>query len=198
MPPSRRDDLINAAIKIFYERGFHTTGLDTLTKESGISRMTLYNHFASKDELIAAALERHDQNFRSDLEQYVVNHTEDPVGRILAVFDYLNNWVTQNNFHGCMFINAAAEFPDPKHPARPAAADNKRETEKLVLQLCKELELESGQQESLSQSLHLVIEGAIAMEKVISETESSNRGIYVQQAKQTAEGLLKQYQLLKD
>ena len=56
MPPSRRDDLIDAAMRVFYRHGFHASSLDDIQKEGGISRMTLYNHFKSKDELVVAAI----------------------------------------------------------------------------------------------------------------------------------------------
>ena len=61
---SKRDDLIDTALRLFYTQGFNATGIDKILAESGVAKMTMYKHFKSKDELIVAALERRDEQFR--------------------------------------------------------------------------------------------------------------------------------------
>ena len=110
MPPSRRDDLIDAAMHVFYKHGFHASSLDDIQREGGISRMTLYNHFKSKDELVVAAMRHRDEIFRNSLMKFVESKAKTPRERLLAVFDFHEEWFTGNEFCGCMFINASAEF----------------------------------------------------------------------------------------
>ena len=62
---SRRDELVETALDLFYRNGFHATGIDRILAEAGVAKMTLYKHFRSKDDLIVAALERRDERFRA-------------------------------------------------------------------------------------------------------------------------------------
>jgi AcrR family transcriptional regulator len=62
---SKREQLLNTALELFYREGYHATGIDRILAESGVAKMTLYKHFKSKDELIMAALEeRHARTLR--------------------------------------------------------------------------------------------------------------------------------------
>tara|TARA_A100001391_G_C5054270_1_gene274290 strand:+ start:995 stop:1585 length:591 start_codon:yes stop_codon:yes gene_type:complete len=165
MPPSKREELVDAAMKVFYRNGFHNSGLDLIQSESGISRMTLYNHFKSKDELIVAALRRRDELFRNQLMKFVDTHAQDPIGRLLAVFDYHEQWFLDDHFSGCMFINASAEFNDPDCPARRVAADHKIEIIRYLRTLCEHAQLRNPTE--LSEQLNLLIEGSIVNAHVV-------------------------------
>jgi len=167
MPPSRRDELVDAAMKIFYRNGFHNTGLDQIQKESGISKMTLYNHFKSKDELIVAALRRRDEIFRNQLMKFVDSSSKDPIDRLLAVFGYHEDWFNQDTFQGCMFINASAEFCDCNCPSRRVAADHKLEIVRYLQELCESADLNEPQE--LSHQLNLLLEGSIVNAHVVGK-----------------------------
>jgi len=171
MPPSRRDELVEAAMKIFYRNGFHNTGLDLIQQESGISRMTLYNHFKSKDELIVAALRRRDEIFRNQLMKFVESHSVDPIARVLAIFDYHESWFKQDDFQGCMFINASAEFCDPDCPARRVAAEHKLEVIRYLQVLCAAGKLDNP--EELAQQISLLIEGSIVNAQVVGRASNN-------------------------
>ncbi|MCP3905048.1 MAG: TetR family transcriptional regulator [Planctomycetes bacterium] len=158
MPPSRRDELIDAAMRVFYRHGFHATNIDRVLQEGGISRMTLYNHFKSKDDLIVAALHRRDELFRADLLKYVTSRADDPRARLLAVVDFLEQWLTGNEFRGCMFINAAAEYEDAASPQRGVALDHKRAIVSFLRDHCEAAGL--AQPDELAEQINLLIEGA--------------------------------------
>ncbi len=170
MPPSKRDELIDAAMTVFYRHGFHASGLDKVLQEGGISRMTLYNHFKSKDELIVAALRRREEMFRNTLMKFVEKASSDPIERILAVFDCLEQWFTAKDFCGCMFINASAEFSDPKSPVRRVAADHKKDVEQYLHKLCKEAGLKTPK--DVASQLCLLVEGAIVWAHVVGAAGS--------------------------
>lgn len=172
MPPSRRNELIDSAVRVFYKHGFHGTNIDTVLAESGISRMTLYNHFKSKDELILAALRRRDEQFREALIRYAQENGKDPVGRILAVFDHVAAWMTGDGFCGCMFINAAAEYGDAEHPVRYLAAEHKQAILRYLRDQCEAGEL--AQPRILSEQLGMLIEGAIVTVQVSCQTRNNS------------------------
>ncbi|MEQ9071594.1 MAG: TetR/AcrR family transcriptional regulator, partial [Gimesia chilikensis] len=111
--PSKRDQIVDKALQLFYRQGFNGTGVDTIITEAGVSKKTLYSHFRTKDELILATLRKRDELFRNNLMRETERRTSDPRERLFAVFDFLTGWFHEEGFSGCMFINAAAEFAEP-------------------------------------------------------------------------------------
>lgn len=170
MPASKRDELIDAAMRVFYRHGFHASGLESILEEGGISRMTLYNHFKSKDELILAALRRRDEIFRNRMMKFVEAGATSPRDRLLAVFDFHEQWFTGKEFCGCMFINAAAEFADPKSAVRELAAEHKRAIVRYLTDLCRQ----SGFAEPshIADQLNLLLEGAIVSAQVVGQVQN--------------------------
>lgn len=190
MPPSRRNDLIDAAMNVFYRHGFHASGLDLVLKEGNISRMTLYNHFKSKDELIVAALRRRDEIFRNQMMKFVEAQANDPAGQLLAVFDYHDHWFKEKNFCGCMFINASAEFEDPTHPIRHFAAEHKNTVRRYLLDRCRLISAQDP--DALAHQLNLLIEGAIVTAHVVARVNNNDTTLdeVSAHAKQAAQTLI--------
>lgn len=165
MPASKRDELVDAAMRVFYRQGFHASGLESILEEGGISRMTLYNHFKSKDELILAALRRRDEIFRNRMMKFVDASAASPRDRILAVFDFHEQWFTGKEFCGCMFINAAAEFADPRSAVREVATEHKRAIVRYLTDLCRQGGFTNPPH--IADQLNLLIEGAIVTAQVV-------------------------------
>jgi AcrR family transcriptional regulator len=63
---SKREQIVDVALSLFYQGGFNATGVDKIVSESGVTKKTLYAHFKSKDELILATLRRRDELFRNN------------------------------------------------------------------------------------------------------------------------------------
>ncbi|MGY4289732.1 AcrR family transcriptional regulator [Bradyrhizobium sp. LM2.7] len=101
-PQTMKERILETADKLFYLQGIRAIGVDTIAAEIGISKRTLYNHFPSKDALIAAYLER----------RFVAQRTSDkpPAEQILATFDSLERRFAAKDFRGCPFVNAVAEL----------------------------------------------------------------------------------------
>lgn len=161
---SRRDDLVDTALRLFYTHGFNATGIDRILAESGVAKMTLYKHFRSKDELILAALQLRDERFRNWLMAEMEKASPDPVERLLAMFDALEVWFLGKafkglGFSGCAFINAASEFSDQAHPAHRLASEHKKRIVEYLEELCTEAGLANPA--SLAEQLALLKEGAI-------------------------------------
>ena len=184
MPPSRKQDLIEAAVRVFSRDGFHASGLERILHESGVSRMTLYNHFKSKDDLILAALHRRDHAFRADLEQAVNAAGPDAISRLGALFDHYERWFTSDDFRGCLFINAAAEFIDPASEPRRIAADHKLEITRLIRTLCEGLSC--ADPEHAAEQISLLIDGAIVSAHVIAQAWQTDRAAPARAARDMA------------
>lgn len=158
MRPSKRDELVREALRIFYRDGFHATGMDLLSAETGISKTTMFKHFRSKEELILAVLRLRDEEFRNWLFRRMAEAGA-PGAQLRAMFDALAEWFASPEFRSCMFIKAASEYPDPAHPIHAQAAEHKR---LLFLQLEK-IAAAAGAEDpaALARALLLLKEGAI-------------------------------------
>jgi AcrR family transcriptional regulator len=107
---SARDRLLQAANDLFYAEGVQTVGIDRIIERAGVAKASLYNHFASKEELVAAYLaSRHD--YTAGRITQAVEGTDDPRQKILAVFAAQARQYEQPDFHGCAFIAASTEAP---------------------------------------------------------------------------------------
>ncbi|WP_044875043.1 TetR family transcriptional regulator [Pseudomonas sp. LFM046] len=159
MASSKREHLVNTALGLFYREGFHATGIDRILAESGVAKMTLYKHFKSKDDLIIAALE---SRFAPAAERMAWAFTHlPPRDAILRVFDGLHAWISDQEFCGCAFINAAAEFHDRDHPVHRIAASYKAGTQAYFRGALERLE--AAEPERLARQLQYLMEGAISM-----------------------------------
>jgi AcrR family transcriptional regulator len=152
-----RDRILEAADRLFYAQGIQAVGVDLVAAEAGISKRTLYNHFPSKDGLIAAYLER-----RSALG---ITSGGEPLQHILGLFDALERWFASKRFRGCAFVNAVSELGgDRDHPAIGVAEGHKARRLALVVSLLQELDVPDP--EGLAEQLMLLFEGAVAVSLV--------------------------------
>ncbi|TDI61837.1 MAG: TetR family transcriptional regulator [Alphaproteobacteria bacterium] len=157
MSASKRDILVRGAMNVFYREGFNATGMDKLAKETGVSKMTMYKHFRSKEDLILAALRLRDDEFLSSFTRLVEEGAKTPKGRLLGVFDALADWIEGRDFYSCMFIKATSEYQSPEHPIHVASAEHKRK----VLAFIQGLAGEAGAKNPklLARQLFMLTEG---------------------------------------
>ena len=184
MAASKRDQLVETALGLFYRHGFHATGVDRIVAESGVAKMTLYKHFKSKDELILAALRLRDERFRNKFMQGIERKARDPADRLLAVFDVLEEWFEGGEFSGCAFVKASAEFGRHDDPIHGVAAEHKR----LVLSYIRDLARAAGaaDPDELADRLGLLMEGAIVLAQVTGKLD------YARKARAAAEVMLRE------
>ncbi len=164
MPQSRRGHLIDTAIALFNRDGYHATGIDRILSEAVVAKMTLYKHFKSKNDLIVAALQRRDELWMRQFRQTVERRATTPAARLLAIFDALEGWFQGPDFHGCMFIKAAAEYSDPRDPIHDAAAQHHRN----IMAYLRTLAEATGAKRParLAREILLLMEGALAVTQV--------------------------------
>jgi len=122
MTETTREKFITVANTLFFQNGFHATGLDQIIEEVGVTKTTFYKHFESKDELAIAVLHERDKNETAEWIGIMKERGRgDPRAEILALFDLLEEWLGRPDFSGCMFMKAASEYPAPNDPVHQAA-----------------------------------------------------------------------------
>lgn len=159
MRPSKRDELVQKALPIFYRNGFHATGMDMLMAETGISKTSMYKHFRTKEDLILAVLRLRCERFRNWMFRRMEILGTTPQEQLLAMFDALGEWFAEDSFQGCLFIKAAGEYQERDHPIHAHSAEHKR----LLYAYVKPLAEQAGARDPglLAEQLLILKEGAI-------------------------------------
>jgi AcrR family transcriptional regulator len=163
-PSAKRDALLRTAAELFARQGYRAVGIDTVLAAAGVAKMTLYKHFRSKEELIAAVLEQRGHEIAAALNARIAAapaSPENPGAPILAVFDWLADAVRSPDFHGCLFIKAASEYPDLQDLPRQAAVAFKESCGTLLEGLCRDLPAADPQ--AMARQLQLLLEGVLVM-----------------------------------
>lgn len=153
-----RDRLLDAAAQLFYSQGIGV-GVEALCRTAGVSKRSMYQLFDSKDEVMAASLERMAPGYWASLAPSDQDQ-RGPRARILHVFERLEEQAASPDYRGCPFVAAAVEVKRPEHPAS------------LVARTCKDamtgfFEREAAragvpQPALLAQQLTMVFDGASA------------------------------------
>ncbi len=169
----KRETLLREARQLFYSRGIRAVGVDTVAAESGVSKMTLYSYFGSKDGLIVACLDSVDERYRVWLQGKVAEESITPVEQILGIFDALKDWFEKPTFRGCVFVNATVELADPEHPARRPILNHKHRMREWITGLA----TEAGLREPAAVGSHvmLLMEGAIITALVDEDPTAADR-----------------------
>jgi AcrR family transcriptional regulator len=163
--PSTRDRLIDAATDLFFRHGYHAVGLDRILEAVGITKTAFYKHFESKDALILAALERRDRHDIDELLTYIRDRA--PLGhkaQLLALFDMLCDWFSDESFRGCMFMAAAIEFPLPHDPIHIMAESHGAHLHGALANVARDAGVEIP--DALAGQLMLVVGGALTARHV--------------------------------
>lgn len=151
-----KERILETADRLFYLRGIRAVGVDTIAAEIGISKRTLYNHFPSKDELIAAYLQRRFAPAPSS--------DKPPVEQILRTFDRLERGFASKGFRGCPFVNAVAELGSEDRAVKKIAIAFKESRRIWFRDLLKRLDVADA--DGLATQLTLLVDGAIAQDLV--------------------------------
>jgi AcrR family transcriptional regulator len=148
--------ILETADRLFYLRGIRAVGVDTVAAEVGISKRTLYNHFPSKDALIAAYLQR----------RFKMPPLSDkaPAAQILGTFDSLERRFGSAGFRGCPFVNAVAELGAEDRTVRKIAVAFKESRRVWFRDLLTQLGVDDP--DGIATQLALLVDGSIAQNLV--------------------------------
>lgn len=177
-----RSHVLRVAGDLFYWKGIRATGVDLVAAQAGVAPTTLYRLFGSKDDLVAAYVEREDQDFRERFAAAVAAAGPDPRDQTLAVFDAGFAQVDSGSFRGCAMLMTLAEFPDPDLPAHRNAVAAKSWLRKRIGELTDRLGVDDPA--GLADHLMLVLEGLQA------SGQSLGPGGPAKQARRLAEAIL--------
>lgn len=157
MADETRTKLLTTAAALFFREGFRAVGVDTIVAESGIGKMTLYRHFASKDELIEAYLIDTNEKFWVWFAE-VTQRAPTPRGQLLAFFKALEKLVSSPTCYGCPFLNAVVDFPQADHPGHQTALAHKQAVRTRFRELAKQAG--ARKPDLLGDQLFLLMDGA--------------------------------------
>jgi AcrR family transcriptional regulator len=171
VPSATRQRLIEAAVKRFYRDGFRNVGIDQILGDVGISKTAFYKHFECKDDLMLAALEKQNVWLQNTFRDMIHQRGGDSaVGQLRAVLDVVETIIESDDFQGCIFVNAAMEFPLMHEPAHVAAAGNKRAVEEIIRQIADRAG--ASDPKRLAEELCLIIEGAYVTRQVTGNRQT--------------------------
>src|SRR5260221_2171896 len=132
--PAPRERILAAARELFFRHGIRAVGVDAIAEAAGTNKMTLYRHFASKDELIAECLRQLAVEKDGACDAIARTHEGDPRGELQAWLGLVDEHLTKLGERGCALANAAVELPEKDHPARRVIEQSKtRHRERLSL-----------------------------------------------------------------
>ena len=117
-----RERILRTAYELFLKHGFSAVGVDRIVADAGVAKTTLYRHFRSKNDLVVAVLERHEDLWTVGwLEPETRRRAAADDEQIVAVFEAFDDWFRDEGYQGCMFINSLLEVHDDTSPIHTAA-----------------------------------------------------------------------------
>ncbi|MGW1610617.1 TetR/AcrR family transcriptional regulator [Streptomyces sp. NPDC002285] len=152
-----REQALDAAEQLFYGRGIQSVGMDDIRGASGVSLKRLYQLFPAKEQLVEAYLERRDVRWRGQLAAYVEERQANPEQRLLAIFDWLEEWFGEADFRGCAWINSYGELGARSQ----RVADQVRAHKRAFRDYLASLVTAAGLPDALAGQLYLLAEGAM-------------------------------------
>ncbi|OLB74813.1 MAG: TetR family transcriptional regulator [Alphaproteobacteria bacterium 13_2_20CM_2_64_7] len=156
IPPRSR--ILAAAGELFYRHGIRAVGVDAIAEAAGTNKMTLYRHFASKDELVAEYLRQFAEFADTCWDRFARAHPGDSRAQLRAWLIEMAEHLASAGERGCALANAAVELPEKDHPARRVIEDFKRAHRARLVELCRNAGL--SEPDMLADELHLLLEGA--------------------------------------
>jgi AcrR family transcriptional regulator len=165
-----RERILDTASGLFYREGVRAVGVDLVVAAAGVAKTSLYRHFRTKDDLVAAFLTREDADFWRTWDEVADKHRDDPSGELQAHMDWIGERVGRPNYRGCPQLNVAAEFPQAEHPARRVATAHKLELRRRLLGIAQRMGV--ARSEELAGQLAVLINGAFVSGPILSQSEA--------------------------
>jgi AcrR family transcriptional regulator len=153
-----RQRILESAYRLFYREGFQRSGVDAVAEATGVTQRTLYNHFPSKDALIAAVLEAQADLAETEIRSWCDKNQVTPETLVSGLFEEFRRWARMPDWRSSGFTRATMELAwAPGHPGRRAAAEHKRAIERILAEAL----TDAGARQSarIAREIVLLIEG---------------------------------------
>lgn len=157
LEPTARERILVTAHDLFYRKGIRATGIDLVIKEAGVSKVTLYRHFASKNDLIAAYFEYRHNLWINQFVNNIDRSPKNPQFPLAPVVLALKKWFSDNNFRGCAFINGVVELGGEIPWIAEVSLRHKQDMENAIAKLLPA----TKQGEIVAQAAAIAVDGAI-------------------------------------
>ncbi len=178
-----KDRILDTASRLFYDQGYHITGINQIIDEADIARASLYNHFPSKTDLLLAYLDRTHELWFRDLERYLLPFHTSRL-KLLALFDFRTQRQKSSGYRGCHFSKIIAEACDDEQVFLRVKAHKERFRD-LIRHLVNETwHRHMLDDNTLANAIFLLLEGGIAVGAMFRNSEDADR------AKRIVENLL--------
>jgi AcrR family transcriptional regulator len=163
--PSARERILKAAYDLFSRRGIHAVGIDEVIDRASVAKATLYRHFATKNDLVLAVLQRREEIWTHGLiEAQSEQRGTTPEEQLLAIFDVMHDWFQlRDGYEGCSFINVLLEL-GADHPAGQASIAHIDHVRDIVRR--RALAAGLTDVEDFASSWHILMKGAIVLAAV--------------------------------
>ncbi len=160
--PNTRERIVSAASRLFYAEGIRAVGVDAVAEAAGVTKRTLYYHFKSKDDLIAAYLEGRDQPNLKLFQKWFSETEGDVASKVEGIFVNLARAARHPKWKGCGFLRTSAELASmPGHPAIRIGAAHKKKFEDWLRQACEAEGIVAP--EALARQVLLLLDGSFAV-----------------------------------
>lgn len=173
MSASKRDDILRAAFDLFSRYGFRAITVDRVAAEAHATKVTVYYHFPTKTDLMVAVLQDRHQRVLRDLRQGLQDRA-DVESRLKAIFDWHARWYRSDDFAGCLFEKALAEFSQDDGLVRQVAVDHKN----ALLTLLRDVLIERyprRQATELARTILILLDGATASAWALQQMDAARR-----------------------
>jgi AcrR family transcriptional regulator len=166
-----REHILDVAEDLFYRLGIHATGVDTIAERAEVAPTTLYRLFGSKDDLVAAYVDRYAAGYQDWIESITSDPKLSARQRILAFFGALTDVTQEQTFRGCPFLMVLAEYPDANSAAHTSAQQVKAWVRGRLRALVTELPGQTpARARIVADELALVVEGLYASTAALGST----------------------------
>lgn len=155
--------ILAIASRLFYQQGYHATGVNQIIAEAEVAKASFYHHFPSKEALGIAYLMQRRHDWLTRLQAFVEQQC-DPQARVAALFGFLAIWAEEVNFRGCAFLNIVSEFPAPAGAMREQVTAHKSALRAYIHDLVKaasNTDLQNDEASQRGDAVYLLFEGAI-------------------------------------
>jgi AcrR family transcriptional regulator len=167
-----RERILKTASDLFYRRGVRAVGVDLVVEAAGVAKTSLYRYFRTKDDLIAAFLQREDADFWACWDRVAGRHAQDGEAELKAHLAWIGERVGRPNYRGCPQLNVAAEFPEENHPARVVARSHKQQLRRRLRGIAERLQVDRP--DELAAQLSVVINGAFVSSQVLAGDDAAS------------------------
>jgi AcrR family transcriptional regulator len=158
--PTPRQRIVQSAYELFARRGIRGVGIDEVIERAAVAKATLYRHFASKEELALAFLERREELWTHGfVEAGARSRGATPEEQLLAIFDVFDGWFREEDFEACSFINVLLELNDREHPLGRASADHLANIRAILRGLAEQAGLRDP--DGFARKWHILMKGSI-------------------------------------